>query len=104
MPAPKEYPEEFKDRAIRLVEQVLADPDAEVSITAACSRVGQQLGINRREAEDRSMVINLTNLVSVCVQDRWHYERVGPVTSDAGPGGEPRDRRRRRVRRRFGWV
>jgi len=47
MPAPKKYPEEVKDRAIRLVEDVLGDPDLELSVTAACGRVGQQLGINR---------------------------------------------------------
>ena len=38
---------ELKDRAIRLVEDLFADPDVEVSITGACARVGQQLGINR---------------------------------------------------------
>ena len=27
MPAPKKYPEEMKDRAIRLVQDLLADPD-----------------------------------------------------------------------------
>jgi transposase len=47
MPAPKKYPEEMKDRAIRLVQDLLADPEIEVSVTAACSKVGQQLGINR---------------------------------------------------------
>ena len=47
MPAPKKYPEEMRDRAIRLVEDLLADPEIEVSVTAACSKVGQQLGINR---------------------------------------------------------
>jgi transposase len=47
MPAPRKYPEELKDRAIRLVEDLFADPDVEVSITGACARVGQQLGINR---------------------------------------------------------
>jgi hypothetical protein len=33
MPAPKKYPEELKDRAVRLVEDLLADPEVEVSIT-----------------------------------------------------------------------
>jgi transposase len=47
MPAPKKYPEEMRDRAIRLVEDLLADPEIEISVTAACSKVGQQLGINR---------------------------------------------------------
>jgi transposase len=47
MPAPKKYPEEMKDRAMRLVEDLLADPEVEISVTGACSKVGQQLGINR---------------------------------------------------------
>ena len=47
MSAPKKYPEEMRDRAIRLVEDLLADPEIEISVTAACSKVGQQLGINR---------------------------------------------------------
>ena len=47
MPAPKKYPEEMKDRAIRLVQDLLADPEVEVSVTGACSKVGQQRGINR---------------------------------------------------------
>jgi transposase len=37
----------MKDRAIRLVEDLLADPEIEISVTGACSKVGQQLGINR---------------------------------------------------------
>ena len=47
MPAPKKYPEEMRDRALRLVQDLLADPEVEISITGACSKVGQQLGINR---------------------------------------------------------
>ena len=46
MPASRKYPEEVKDRAIRLVRDLLDDPEVEVSVTAACGRVGQQLGIN----------------------------------------------------------
>jgi len=46
MPAPKKYPEELKDRSIRLVEDLIADPELELSMTAACRRVGDQLGIN----------------------------------------------------------
>jgi transposase len=38
---------ELRDRAIRLVEDLLADPDLELSITGACSRVSEQLGINK---------------------------------------------------------
>lgn len=47
MPAPKKYPVELRDRSIRLVEDLLADPDLELTITGACSRVSEQLGINR---------------------------------------------------------
>jgi hypothetical protein len=35
MPAPRKYPEELKDRAVRLVEDLFADPEVEVSITGA---------------------------------------------------------------------
>jgi transposase len=47
MPAPRKYPEELKDRAVRLVEDLIGDPDLVLSVTGACGRVGQQLGINR---------------------------------------------------------
>jgi transposase len=47
MPAPKKYPVELRDRAIRLVEDLLADQDLQLSVTGACSRVADQLGINR---------------------------------------------------------
>jgi hypothetical protein len=33
MPAPKKYPVELRDRAMRLVEDLLADPDLELSVT-----------------------------------------------------------------------
>jgi transposase len=47
MPAPRKYPNELRDRAIRLVEDLLEDSDLQLSVTAACSRVSDQLGINR---------------------------------------------------------
>ncbi|WP_148575164.1 transposase [Nocardioides caldifontis] len=47
MPAPKKYPEELRDRAMRLVEDLLADPEVEVSVTGACTKVAEQLGVNR---------------------------------------------------------
>ena len=47
MSAPKKYPVELRDRSIRLVQDLLAEPDLELSVTAACTRVAQQLGINR---------------------------------------------------------
>jgi len=47
MSAPKKYPVELRDRAIRLVEDLLADEQLLLSVTGACSRVAEQLGINR---------------------------------------------------------
>jgi transposase len=47
MPAPKKYPAEVRDRAVRLVEDLIADEELQLSVTGACTRVGQQLGINR---------------------------------------------------------
>ena len=47
MPAPRKYPDELRERAVRLVEDLLVDPELQLSVTAACSRVGEQLGINR---------------------------------------------------------
>jgi transposase len=47
MPAPKRYPVELRDRAIRLVEDLLADRELQLSVTGACRRVSEQLGINR---------------------------------------------------------
>jgi len=47
MPAPKKYPVELRDRAMRLVQDLLADPELQLSVTGACTRVAEQLGINR---------------------------------------------------------
>ena len=47
MPAPKKYPVELRDRSVRLVEDLLSDADLQLSVTGACSRVSEQLGINR---------------------------------------------------------
>jgi transposase len=46
MSAPQKYPPEVRDRAIRLVDDLLADDQLEPA-TGACRRVGEQLGINR---------------------------------------------------------
>jgi len=43
MPAPRKYPDEMRDRAIRLVLDVAEEAG---SITAGCRQVGEQLGIN----------------------------------------------------------
>jgi transposase len=43
MPAPRKYPDEMRERAIRLVLDIAAEAG---SITAACRRIGEELGIN----------------------------------------------------------
>jgi len=43
MPAPRKYPDELRRRAVRLVLDV-AEEDG--SVTRACRRIGEQLGIN----------------------------------------------------------
>ena len=43
MGAVRKYPDELRDRAIRLVLDVVKDQDA--SVTAACRKVGGELGI-----------------------------------------------------------
>lgn len=46
MPAPRKYPDELRQRGVRLVQDLLRDPDGDVSMNVACRRVGGQLGIN----------------------------------------------------------
>jgi transposase len=43
MAAPRTYPDELRERAVRLVLDVRDDAG---SVSAACTRVGEQLGIN----------------------------------------------------------
>ena len=43
MAAPRKYPEELRERAIRLALDARKDP---ASRPGACTRIGQQLGIN----------------------------------------------------------
>ena len=47
MSATKKYPPEVRDRAVRLVDDLLVDEQLQLSVTGACRRVGEQLGINR---------------------------------------------------------
>ena len=44
MPAPRKYPDELRERAIRLVLDVEVETG---NMTAACRRIGEELGINR---------------------------------------------------------
>ncbi len=45
MAAPRKYPDELRERAIRLAIDLVGGEPA-FSVTAACRRVGEQLGIN----------------------------------------------------------
>ena len=46
MAAPRKYPDEVRDRAVRLVRDLVDDPQESTTVTGACRRVGDQLGIN----------------------------------------------------------
>ena len=46
MSAPRKYPEEVRERAVRLVRDLVEESDGDLSVTTACRRVGEQLGIN----------------------------------------------------------
>ena len=45
MPAPKKYPDELRERAIRLVRDRIAEEPA-LPVSRACRVIGEQLGIN----------------------------------------------------------
>lgn len=45
MPAPRKYPQELRDRSIRLVAEARRE-DSELSLNAAVIRVGQRVGVN----------------------------------------------------------
>ena len=45
MAAPRKYPDELRERSIRLVMDLVEVPGGP-SINGACRRVGEQLGIN----------------------------------------------------------
>lgn len=45
MPAPRKYPQELRDRAVRLVYEARKE-DADLSVNAAVTRVGQRVGVN----------------------------------------------------------
>ena len=46
MSAPRKYPDEVRERAIRLVRDLVDDEDEATTVTGACRRIGEQLGIN----------------------------------------------------------
>lgn len=45
MPAPRKYPDELRERAIRLVHEA-REQDPELSMNAAVVRIGQRVGVN----------------------------------------------------------
>ncbi len=45
MPAPRKYPQELRDRAVRLVTEARQE-EPELSVTAAVSRIGTKVGVN----------------------------------------------------------
>ncbi len=69
MVAPRKYPEELRERAIRLALEARKDP---ASRTGACDRIGEQLGINSE---------TLRGWVSQAEVDGG--SRLGTSTSDA---------------------
>lgn len=44
MPAPRKYPDELRERALRLVEEAMKD-DPRLSLNAAVHRIGPRVGI-----------------------------------------------------------
>jgi len=46
MPAPRKYPREVRERAIRLVLEA-READPELSLNAAVERIGPRLGVNK---------------------------------------------------------
>jgi transposase-like protein len=46
MAAPRKYPDEVRERAIRLVQDLVDSGEDGVTVTGACRRVVEQLGIN----------------------------------------------------------
>lgn len=45
MPAPRKYPPELRERAMRLVAEARKE-DPELSLNAAVVRIGQRVGVN----------------------------------------------------------
>jgi len=84
MVAPRKYPEELRERAIRLALDARKDP---ASRPGACARIGEQLGINPE---------TLRGWVSQAEVDAGF--RPGTTTSDAQRVGEL-ERENRELRR-----
>jgi transposase len=46
MPAPRKYPQELRERAVRLVAEALVE-EPELSLNAAVVRIGTRVGVNK---------------------------------------------------------
>jgi transposase len=46
VPAPRKYPQELRDRAMRLVHEAREQQDPELSLNAVVVRIGQRTGAN----------------------------------------------------------
>jgi transposase-like protein len=46
MPAPRKYPSELRERAVRLVSEA-REQDPELSLNAAVLRIGPRVGVNK---------------------------------------------------------
>lgn len=76
MPAQRKYPEELRERAIRLVRDRLADEPG-LPVSRACRLVGEQLGVNgdslrnwvKRERIDAGEVPGVTSAEAVRIAD-----------------------------------
>lgn len=45
MPAPKKYPQELRERAVRLVQEA-REEDPDLTVTTAVKRIGPRVGVN----------------------------------------------------------
>lgn len=76
MPAQRKYPEELRERAIRLVRDRLADEPG-LPVSRACRLVGEQLGVNgdslrnwvKRERIDAGEVPGVTSAEAVRIAE-----------------------------------
>ena len=84
MAAPRKYPDEVRERAVRLVRDLVEDPDDPVTVAGACRRVGDQLGINT------DTLRNWVKQVLVDDGQRPGGEHGGAVPDRRLGAGEPR--------------